>query len=174
MRAYKSFHFDEKRMGNNADNEEWKVIKSWLQSGEFKNKKEMQICYNNMKKNKKWYYDMNFESQGIFAVIMTVGLLISSLVIGKVTYNSFMNSIVSQIIEVNGAFGTFTSSLSFGLNLVIGTIYTVIIYASSFKIFKKILFDRKIDNIQKSLEIGLGITFFKKKQKGQGKENRRI
>lgn len=55
MQTYNINFLEKNRMGNNANDQEWEIIVKWLSTGKLNSKEEMQICYENIQKNKKWY-----------------------------------------------------------------------------------------------------------------------
>ena len=59
MEKFKERDLEANRIGNNATDEEWKIIKDFLCEGHILNQDSAKICYQNIKENKKWYYKLN-------------------------------------------------------------------------------------------------------------------
>lgn len=164
MEKYNIELLEKNRMGNNADNYEWQVVTEWLSTGKIKNKEEMQICYDNMQKNKKWYYDINYRYNANDEFVILVSLIdIALFFVTIFGYAPFMNSIVAKIINFSNYHYTLTETLPNVFDFVIWALSTVGIMAGNFAFFKKIIVDKKVDDLQETLEFGLGIKHSKSK-----------
>ncbi len=164
MERYNVNFLEESRMGNNANNQEWKTIVKWLSTGKLSNKEEMQICYDNMQKNKKWYYDINFRYNADDGFMLLVSLINAALLFVTIFgYAPFMNSIVAKIINFDNYYYYLTETLPNAFDFVIWALSTVGIMAGNFVFFKKIIVDKKVDDLQETLEFGLGIKHSKSK-----------
>ncbi len=77
------------RKNNQASDEEWKVVKSYLSTGKVASKEEALICYQNILNNKKWYqkdlsialYDANNDIACGEAVIIISGMVVGIVLI---------------------------------------------------------------------------------------------
>ena len=161
MQTYDCEYLKRKRTGNNANDYEWTIIVNWLSTGKLNGKEEMQICYDNMLKNKKWYYNINFEYTKYndnFMSMVTVGVCSFAAVSGGFRF------ITDDIL------GLYLDLLYFP-NFIIYIFTAVGLTVGNCRFIKKISFDKNIDNLQKSLELSLGIrhlknnTFSKLKEK---------
>ena len=151
MQTYDCEYLKRKRTGNNANDYEWTIIVNWLSTGKLNGKEEMQICYDNMLKNKKWYYNINFEYTKYndnFMSMLAVG--VCSFVAVSGSYRFIMDDIL----------GIYYGLLYFP-NFIIYTFTAVGFTAGICKFIKKIAIDKNIDNLQKSLELRLEIEYQK-------------
>ena len=101
MEKFKERDLEANRIGNNATDEEWKVIKDFLCEGHILNQDSAKICYQNIKENKKWYYKLNamVNDDNLIETKIVIGLVAAAIAFG--IYPGIIDDIVAPLIGYN-------------------------------------------------------------------------
>ena len=150
MEKFNEKDLEANRIGNNATDEEWKIIKDFLCEGHIFNQDSAKICYQNIKENKKWYYKLN-------AIVNDKDLIITKIVIGFVVdliafeiYPGIIDDIVAPLIGYN------YSSLFYNIPDTLNGILRVATMAGAVlaqaKVINKLSYEKDIDLLQINLK----------------------
>ena len=148
MRKFNESDLEANRIGNNATDEEWKIIKDFLCEGHIFNQDSAKICYQNIKENKKWYYKLN-------AIVNDGNLIVEKIVIGFVVaalafgiYPGIIDDIVAPLIGYSSLFYNIPDTLN-GILRVVTMAGAVLAQA---KVINKLSYEKDIDLLQKNLK----------------------
>ena len=150
MLNIKETYLSTNRLGNNANDQEWEIVSRWLETGSLNSQEEIQVCYNNMEKNKKWYYHMNRHKD------VSDEWVLSILFFGLV-YVPFMRDIGIKIIEMLNQYVTLNEITLFVLQRSVGFMLVIGASIATERILRNIILDKQIRNLNKALEMSLGI-----------------
>ena len=147
MQKFNDKYLEKYRLGNNATDEEWEIVKDLLCYGNLHDKEAAKICYKNITENKKWYYNIN-KDEGIIPVnvfscfIITFGALAA--------YYGIMDDIIAPLINFQGYSLTF--HLPSTINMILSGAMAIASDIATVKIINKLGYENDIDQLQKSLE----------------------
>ena len=105
MEKFKERDLEANRIGNNATDEEWKIIKEFLCEGHILNQDSAKICYQNIKENKKWYYKLNaivndmVNDDNLIETKIVIGLVAAAIAFG--IYPGIIDDIVAPLIGLH-------------------------------------------------------------------------
>lgn len=152
MIRFEANYVNENRKGNKANDQEWAIISRWLTTGNLSGQKDLQICYNNMKKNKKWYYDMNYNKPMHFSKVLSE-IVIATLACAPIVY--------MMLQKVFGIYGPMSSSFYNTAWIFLNTV----ISNATLNIFSYVIRKKQINDLEKSLKHNLRVEN-KKRIKG--------
>lgn len=147
MQKFNDKYLEKYRLGNNATDEEWEIVKDLLCYGNLHDKEAAKICYKNITENKKWYYNIN-KDDGIIPInvfscfIITFGALAA--------YYGIMDDIIAPLINFQGYSLTF--HLPSTINMILSGAMAIASDIATVKIINKLGYENDIDQLQKSLE----------------------
>ncbi len=147
MQKFNDKYLEKYRLGNNATDEEWEIVKDLLCYGNLHDKEAAKICYKNITENKKWYYNIN-KDDGIIPInvfscfIITFGALAA--------YYGIMDDIIAPLINFQGYSLTF--HLPSTINMILSGAMAIASDIATVKIINKLGYENDIDQLQKNLE----------------------
>lgn len=148
MKKFNESDLEANRIGNNATDEEWKIIKDFLCEGHIFNQDSAKICYQNIKENKKWYYKLNaiVNDGNLIVEKMVIGFVVSALTFG--IYPGIIDDIVAPLIGYSSLFYNIPDTLN-GILRVVTMAGAVLAQA---KVINKLSYEKDIDLLQINLK----------------------
>lgn len=148
MKKFNESDLEANRIGNNATDEEWKIIKDFLCEGHIFNQDSAKICYQNIKENKKWYYKLNaiVNDGNLIVEKMVIGFVVAALAFG--IYPGIIDDIVAPLIGYSSLFYNIPDTLN-GILRVVTMAGAVLAQA---KVINKLSYEKDIDLLQKNLK----------------------
>ena len=148
MKKFNESDLEANRIGNNATDEEWKIIKDFLCEGHISNQDSAKICYQNIKENKKWYYKLNaiVNDGNLIVEKMVIGFVVAALAFG--IYPGIIDDIVAPLIGYSSLFYNIPDTLN-GILRVVTMAGAVLAQA---KVINKLSYEKDIDLLQKNLK----------------------
>ena len=150
MEKFNEKDLEANRIGNNATDEEWKIIKDFLCEGHIFNQDSAKICYQNIKENKKWYYKLN-------AIVNDKDLIITKIVIGFVVdliafeiYPGIIDDIVAPLIGYN--YSSLFYNIPDTLNGILRVVTMTGAVLAQAKVINKLSYEKDIDLLQINLK----------------------
>lgn len=153
MEKFKERDLEANRIGNNATDEEWKIIKDFLCEGHILNQDSAKICYQNIKENKKWYYKLNaivndiVNDDNFMEIKIVIGFVAAVIAFG--IYPGIIDDIVAPLIGYN-------YSLFYDIPDTLNGILRVATMAGAIlaqaKVFNKLAYEKDIDLLQINLK----------------------
>ena len=153
MKKFNESDLEANRIGNNATDEEWKIIKDFLCEGHIFNQDSAKICYQNIKENKKWYYKLNaivndmVNDDNLIETKIVIGLVAAAIAFG--IYPGIIDDIVAPLIGYN-------YSLFYNIPDTLNGILRVVTMAGAVlaqaKVINKLSYEKDIDLLQKNLK----------------------
>ena len=150
MEKFNEKDLEANRIGNNATDEEWKIIKDFLCEGHIFNQDSAKICYQNIKENKKWYYKLN-------AIVNDKDLIITKIVIGFVVdliafeiYPGIIDDIVAPLIGYN--YYSLFYNIPDTLNGILRVVTMTGAVLAQAKVINKLSYEKDIDLLQINLK----------------------
>lgn len=153
MEKFKERDLEANRIGNNATDEEWKIIKDFLCEGHILNQDSAKICYQNIKENKKWYYKLNaivndmVNDDNLIETKIVIGLVAAAIAFG--IYPGIIDDIVAPLIGYN-------YSLFYNIPDTLNGILRVATMAGAVlaqaKVINKLSYEKDIDLLQINLK----------------------
>ena len=176
MKKFNESDLEANRIGNNATDEEWKIIKDFLCEGHILNQDSAKICYQNIKENKKWYYKLNaiVNDGNLIVEKMVIGFVVAALAFG--IYPGIIDDIVAPLIGYSSLFYNIPDTLN-GILRVVTMAGAVLAQA---KVINKLSYEKDIDLLQKNLKKAITpgkktsikdhiLNFFTKEEKEKSK-----
>ena len=147
MQKFNDKYLEKYRLGNNATDEEWEIVKDLLCYGNLHDKEAAKICYKNITENKKWYYNINKDEELIpvkvfFGFIIAFGALAA--------YYGIMDDIIAPLINFQGY--SLTNHLPSTINMILSGAMVIVSDIATVKIINKLGYENDINQLQKSLE----------------------
>lgn len=148
MKKFNESDLEANRIGNNATDEEWKIIKDFLCEGHIFNQDSAKICYQNIKENKKWYYKLNaiVNDGNLIVEKMVIGFVVAALAFG--IYPGIIDDIVAPLIGYSSLFYNIPDTLN-GILRIVTMAGAVLAQA---KVINKLSYEKDIDLLQKNLK----------------------
>ena len=150
MEKFNEKDLEANRIGNNATDEEQKIIKDFLCEGHIFNQDSAKICYQNIKENKKWYYKLN-------AIVNDKDLIITKIVIGFVVdliafeiYPGIIDDIVAPLIGYN--YSSLFYNIPDTLNGILRVVTMTGAVLAQAKVINKLSYEKDIDLLQINLK----------------------
>ena len=152
MKKFNESDLEANRIGNNATDEEWKIIKDFLCEGHISNQDSAKICYQNIKENKKWYYKLNaivndmVNDDNLIETKIVIGLVAAAIAFG--IYPGIIDDIVAPLIGYSSLFYNIPDTLN-GILRVVTMAGAVLAQA---KVINKLSYEKDIDLLQINLK----------------------
>lgn len=178
MQKFNESDLEENRIGNNATDKEWEIIKDFLCEGHIFNLDSAKICYQNIKENKKWYYKLNaiVNDSNLIETKMIVGLIVAAIAFG--VYPGIIDDIVAPLIGYN--YSHLFYSIPDTLNAILRVATMLVAVLAQAKVINKLSYEKDIDQLQRNLKKAIApgektsikdkiLNFFTKRAKEKSK-----
>ncbi len=144
---------DIRRMSNNATDKEWAVVYNWLSTGRLNSKKDAEICYFNISRNKKWYYSLYKENfvEWHFLLFYFAYTLIPLFL--RLAYEPVMNGVIANMIGYSNEYMTLGDAIPVEYRFVIWGLSSVV----TIGVVRKVIWNLGIKKPVDELAEGLGL-----------------
>ena len=147
MQKFNDKYLEKYRLGNNATDEEWEIVKDLLSYGNLHDKEAAKICYKNITENKKWYYNINKNEELILIKVFSCFIIAFG---ALAAYYGIMDDIIAPLINFQRHSLTFY--LPSTINMILSGAMVIASDIATVKIINKLGYENDIDQLQKSLE----------------------